>query len=210
VSLDDRARVRRLREAARTDVALAERMRRFCAALQARLCRELERIDGAARFTRTSGQGEVTMTIENGVVYAGGHVTVCSTPEEGEGEAFEAGLTLDLRAAAPGGPSLHAALRYEGVGADRVRPEDAWFSGELRLAGDALSRADTERFLGVWEAVARRHPEVVTWPGVRRADGIAFGPLRGDPEGAFHFVREVGRALGNACLPLVRPPGARA
>lgn len=211
MSLDDRARIARLREVPRTDVALAERVHRFFVALQTRLCREVERLDGVARFAPVPPPGaEGSLVMEGGARFAEGHVAIVNEqrrpPDSGGSgsRTFSVGLVLDLRPCAPPAPSLHAALWYEGAGEDPVRPVAQAFRGEVGL-GPGRSAAESDAFFHqAWASVCSRHPDVVDHRDARRARGLAFGPLEEDPEGAFHFVREVGRALGPAYLPLVR------
>jgi coproporphyrinogen III oxidase len=240
MALDDRARVQRLREAPRTDLTLGERMHRFCEALQTRLVGALARLDGTARRSREAwahpgGGGGVTHGIEDGAVFARAAVEVSAVREEPPAWAalqpcFSTGLTLAVYPVNPYVPAVLAHLRYRRLGADPFAPAEQAFGGEAVLVPVYPFREDAEAFHRVWKAVCDRHPSVADYRRFKaRADeafalprrrealgvgGLFFDGLRDDPEGAFHFVREAGRALLAAYVPLVErrratPYGAR-
>jgi coproporphyrinogen III oxidase len=246
MSLDDHARVQRLRAAPRTDRPLGERMHRFCEALQTRLCRALERLDGAARFThdpwaRPGGGGGTLSVMEDGAVFARAVVEVWALDGRLPAPAaevlgvapqpcFASGLSLVAHAVNPYVPSILAHLRYLRLGEDPFAPADRWFGGRAVLVPVYPSREDAEAFHRAWKAVCDRHPGVADYrrfkgqcddatylPHRRQTlgvGGLAFDGLRDDPEGVFFFVREVGRALPSAYVPLVErrratPYGAR-
>jgi coproporphyrinogen III oxidase len=141
--------------------------------------------------------------VDGGAVIATGNVTAWYDHVAG-GSSRSAGILVDLRTASSALPSLRAALRYDGVGEDPLHPVDEWFTGKVLLVGSLLRAKDVEHFDRAWEAVCDRHPAAGAYQGLRCEGGFAFGPLRGDPEGAFHFMRAVGRALGSAYFSILR------
>ncbi len=227
--LDDHARADRLRQAPRTDLAMGERVFRFLSALQIRIVRELERLDPPARFhSEETGWGR-RVRIAEGRVLAHGGVEV-SVAEGSGGDASPAGsdpaprsvttgLTVDLEGAGPGAPRIRFHLRHTAAGDDPFCPETQGFDGAVGLRsvyplGDAAVHFD-----GVWERLRERHPGVAgvdpfaERPHVSRpvpgdegegATGFRFEcGGAADPEGAFLFVREVGRAFLPACIPVL-------
>ena len=224
--LDDHARAARLRQAPRTDLAMGERVFRFLSALQIRIVRELGRLDTLAlHHLDAAGTRGEAWVIGGDAVFARGRVEVAVTegaPEEGGAcparsgpgtRAVTTGLTVDLQGAAPGPPSVRFSLRYTAVGADPLRPDAQWFDGEARLESVSAPADDAVHFDDAWRRVCARHPSVAD---VERSHGRGAGPgpagpgagirferLATDPEGAFLFVRELGRAFLPAYLPLV-------
>ncbi|MCI0705146.1 MAG: coproporphyrinogen III oxidase, partial [Planctomycetia bacterium] len=108
-------------------------------ALQARICSELERADGASTFredtwTRPGGGGGRTRVIENGSVFEKGGVNFSEVfgefPPEfarqlpGDGLKFTAtGISLVLHPRSPLLPTVHANFRYLTHGSK------TWFGG---------------------------------------------------------------------------------
>jgi coproporphyrinogen III oxidase len=108
-------------------------------------------------------------------------------------------LALHVETAVVPVPGLHANLWYVRRGPDPFAPSDQRFGGEVLLSEEA-SLESCAAFNGLWAQVCARHPAILV---EHRPRGIVF-ELRGeDPEGAFHFVRDVGRAVLGAYVPLV-------
>jgi len=168
--------------------------------------------------------------IEGGAVFAKGGVEVSAVhgdlPEraaQGLGVVpqpfFATGLSLVVHAVSPYVPAVHARFHYFRLGADPFAPADHWFGGGADLTPVYPFREDAADFHRVWKAVCDRHPGVADYARfkawcdehyylphraeARGVGGIFFDGLRDDPEGAFHFVREAGRALLSAYVPLV-------
>ncbi len=243
---DDPQRVARLREEPRTDVAMAYRVQRFVEALQTRICKALERLEGAARFRsdawqREGGGGGLTRVLEDGEVFEKAGVNTSAVhgllPEKmarvlgvERARFFATGLSLVLHPRSPYVPTVHANFRYFALGEDLLRPDDQWFGGGADLTPCYPSLEDARHFHRAWKQVCDRHPGVADYAAFKKAcddyfylphrgeargvGGIFYDYLRDDPEGAFHFTREAGRAFLGAYLPLVerrkdRPFGER-
>lgn len=232
--LDDAARVRRLREAPRTDITLGERMGRFCVALQRRIRKSVESLDegGGVGVDESPLGASSAWTIQGGAVFADGRVEVivrrgrlpdaASIPPSLACEpGVVTGLRVSLRPADALAPPVWFGLWHVGVGPGDA-PDDQWFGGAALLAPTAASE-DAARFLDVWKQVCDRYDpaaydrfrqEASARIGASPAEpayagGLLFDGLREDPEGAFHLVRECGRAFPAAYLPLVPPARAR-
>jgi coproporphyrinogen III oxidase len=116
------------------------------------------------------------------------------------------GLVLDVEANRPDVPGARLALHHVRVGADPLAPSDRWFEGHVVLRAGTLAREDADDFGRAWLRVCARHPAVagrVRFEVTRETAELRFDALREDPEGAFHFVREVARAFLPAYTPLV-------
>jgi coproporphyrinogen III oxidase len=183
--LDDHARVGRLREEPRTDVAMGERMHRFVSALQTRVCKEVEALDGQAKFRsdvweRPGGGGGLTRVMEGGAVLAKGGVNVSAVhgPLEERAAAalgvaagtrfFATGLSLVLHAVNPYVPTVHANFRYFALGGSGgtpapFRPDDQWFGGGADLTPVYPFEDDAVHFHRVWKTVCDRHPGVADY-----------------------------------------------
>lgn len=178
----------------------------------------------------TGGGGGIARVMEGGAVVARSAVRVAAV--HGVLPAWTArrlsvavqpfaatGLTLAVRAVNPYVPAVHAGFHYVRLGEDPVAAADGWFGGGAVLTGVYPFREDTEAFDRVWKALCERHPGVAdyvrfeAWRDERfplphgqdaqSAGGFFFDGLRDDPEGTFHFIREAGRALLSAYVPLV-------
>lgn len=119
---------------------IRKRARDFFAALQDELCRELERLDGGARFSedlwqREGGGGGRTRIIEGGALFEKGGVNFSEVyghldeayaerMRAGEGTDFSAtGVSLVLHPLNPFVPTVHANFRY------LERGSRGWFGG---------------------------------------------------------------------------------
>lgn len=243
---DDRARLQRLRAHPRTDIALGRRVQRFVEALQERICRALEALDGQATFredvwTHAGGGGGRTRVIAGGAVFEKGGVNTSAVsgqlPERMAAAMqvapqpfFATGLSLVLHPRSPHVPTVHANFRYFALGEDPMRPADQWFGGGADLTPYYPTLADAQHFHAVWKAVCDRFPEVADYAAFKKAcddyfflphrgetrgvGGIFYDYLRHDPEAAFLFTREAGRAFLSSYVPIVEggralPWGAR-
>ena len=127
-----------------TERPIRERARDFFAALQNEICRELERLDGVARFRedlwqREGGGGGRTRVIEGGALFEKGGVNFsevfgqldqafASRMPAGEGTSFFAtGVSLVLHPMNPFVPTAHANFRY------LERGSSGWFGGGCDL-----------------------------------------------------------------------------
>src|SRR5687767_11193346 len=142
---DDRARISRFGDGARTDISMGERMLRFVEALQTRICREIESADGLARFAVSElpdGEGRL-MRFEDGARFASAGVEASSRRR---GEALVTGIRVDLRRADGSDSGFGAYLHHVAMG-EPLRPDDHWFEGSVWLdpAG-----AGADRFSAVW------------------------------------------------------------
>lgn len=123
---------------------LKDRARDFFASLQDRICSELERLDGEAKFrednwSREGGGGGRTRVIESGALFEKGGVNFSEVFGEfdepfakrlplGDGTQFFAtGVSLVLHPANPFVPTVHANFRYLERGRGR------WFGGGTDL-----------------------------------------------------------------------------
>src|SRR5690606_27523746 len=94
---------------------------------------------------------------------------------------------------------------------------DQWFGGGADLTPYYPHLADVQHFHRVWKEVCDAHPLAdygrfkqhcddyfyIPHRGeARGVGGIFYDYLRDDPEGAFFFSREVGRAFLNSYLPI--------
>lgn len=236
---DDHDRLKRLREAPRTDIAMGRRMERFVEALQTRIVKRLEELEAQAgsevRFRtdlwEREGGGGRTCVIEKGAVFEKGGVDVSAVHGAlaeraarslgvGSGPFFATGLSLVIHPRNPFVPTVHANLRYFALGEDRIRPEAQWFDGGADLVPVYPKREDAVHFHRVWKRVCDDHPDVAEYDRFKQwcddyfflphreealgVGGIFFDRLGADdPEGAFFFTREVGRAFLSSYTPIV-------
>ena len=220
-------------------------MQRFVEALQTRICKAFERIDGTAtfgadRWARPGSGGGLTRVIGGGEVWEKGAVSTSAVhgqlPDRTahsfgveSSPFFATGLSLVMHPRNPYVPAVHATFRYFALGENLLDPIDAWFGGGADLTPTYPERDDARHFHAVWKRVCDDHAVADYAAFKRQCDayfylphreeargvgGIFFDYLRDDPEGAFLFVRQAGRALLSSYLPLVerhrnRPFGER-
>lgn len=192
--LDDPARAARLRAEPRADLSLGQRMLRFAEAMQERITREVERLDGRTRFReeRWERMGEGSgrrRVIEGGAVFARGVVSTESVHSTlGGGASAEVGapsrtplsvtgLALALHPVNPHAPSVRAHFRHVALGLDPLRPDDQWFGGGAGLAAPSPFDEDAEGFLRVWEDVCRRHSAITDYAAFKANGDQSFPPL---------------------------------
>ncbi|BBM72394.1 coproporphyrinogen oxidase [Rhodothermus marinus] len=176
------------------------------------------------------GGGGLTCVLENGAVFekAGvntsaiwGKLTERAARAIGvhPGPFFATGLSLVIHPRSPYVPSVHANFRYFALGEDLFHPEDQWFGGGADLTPYYPFLEDVQHFHRVWKEVCDRHPGVADYARFKAAcdayfylphrgemrgvGGIFYDYLRDDPEGAFFFTREAGRAFLRSYLPIV-------
>jgi len=170
---DDLDRVQTLRENPRDDLPMARRMQRFVEALQLRITRTLEDLDGSTsfevdRWEREEGGGGITAVIEGGDLFEKGGVNTSAVhgplpdrmAEVLEVDAkpfFATGLSLVVHPRSPYIPTVHANFRYFALGEDLMDPDDQWFGGGADLTPYYPRLEDVQHFHEVWHRVCDRH-----------------------------------------------------
>lgn len=221
--LDDHQRLKRLQEEPRRDISIGIRMQRFCEALQKRICREAERIDGQARFVtdrwdRDDGGGGITRVITGGRVFEKGGVNTSavygSLPERTanlldvqETKFFATGLSLVLHPRSPYVPTVHANFRYFALGEDLMEPRDAWFGGGADLTPYYPALEDVKHFHSVWKRVCDRHT-VADYARFKKAcDEYFYLPHREEARGVGGIFYDYMRDEPEACFLFSRDAG---
>lgn len=126
--------------------------------LQLSVTKELERVDGKAKFrkdewTREGGGGGLTMVIENGDVFEKGGVNISKVhgvlPEAMQktlnvsaGEFFACGLSLVIHPKNPFIPTTHANWRYFELYDENGNVVNQWFGGGQDLTPYYLDEED--------------------------------------------------------------------
>lgn len=170
---DSHDRVNRLRDEPRTDIPMAHRMQRFVEALQLRIIKKLEALDGTATFrldewNREEGGGGLTAVIEGGEVFEKGGVNtsavhgplperMASVLEVEPMPFFATGLSLVIHPRSPHVPTVHANFRYFALGDDLMNPDDQWFGGGADLTPYYPTFEDAQHFHRVWKEVCANH-----------------------------------------------------
>ncbi len=206
---DDHRRADRLRREPRTDRSLGARMHAFVEALQTRLCRAFERLDGAAtfgtdRWERPGGGGGLTRIIADGDLWEKGGVSTSAVWGElpgrmvdalgvSAGTFFATGLSLVMHPQSPYVPAVHANFRYFALGDDPLDPADQWFGGGADLTPVYPERADAEHFHRVWKQVCGEH-EAADYPAFKQqCDAYFYLPHRAETRGVggifFDYLR---------------------
>lgn len=197
---DDHARTQRLRDEPRTDIPMAHRMQRFVEALQLRITKRLEAMDGGAAFkvdewTREEGGGGLSAVIEGGSVFEKGgvntsavHGTLPARMAKVLGvEAkpfFATGLSLVIHPRSPYVPTVHANFRYFALGDDLMQPDDQWFGGGADLTPYYPRLDDAQHFHRVWHDVCARHEDVADYAAFKEAcDDYFYLPHRQEARG---------------------------
>jgi len=201
----------------------------FDADLQAELCNELEKVDGGGKFSSDPwkhpiGGGGLTRVLQNGSVFEKGGISTSAvrsslserlarrfdTPQQ---EVFAAGISLVLHPWSPMVPTVHANFRYI-----ELEHGDWWFGGGGDLTPYYLFEEDARHFHTVWKRVCDKH-DPTYYPQfkelcdeyfylnhrreARGIGGIFYDHLRGDFDKLFEFVRDCGKAILSAYVPLV-------
>jgi coproporphyrinogen III oxidase len=223
---DDHRRAERLRQEPRTDRTVQERALRFFEALQTRIVGALARLDEVPfsphRWRHAEpGGGGARWTVEGGTMWERGGVDTYTLPAPPRGPhapegAWLTGLSLALYPRNPHVPGVRLGLQYGSPALPAHHADEQWFEGCCYLTPYSIGSPVSQSFLHALEGVCRAHPEVVGDEASLRRDveglprlglaegavGLTFGPLSPDPEGAFLFVRQLGRAFLPAYLPL--------
>lgn len=196
-----------------------------------------ERTFSADAWEHRHGGGGLSRVIEGGRVWEKGGVNVSAvegTLPERMAKAFgverkpffATGISLVMHPRNPFVPTVHANFRYFALGEDLFDPDDQWFGGGADLTPYYGDLADTQHFHRTWKTVCDEHPEVASYERFKQAcdeyfflphrnetrgvGGIFFDYLRDDPEGAFLFVRQAGRAFLSSYMPVVERQRGRA
>lgn len=207
---DSHERVDRLREALRTDIPMAHRMQRFVEALQLRIVKKCEALDGSTSFrldewTREEGGGGLTAVIEGGELFEKGgvntsavHGTLPPRMAEVLGVAtkpfFATGLSLVIHPRSPYVPTVHANFRYFALGDDLMYPDDQWFGGGADLTPYYPRFDDAQHFHRVWKAVCDAHDVADYVAFKQECDDYFYLPHRNEARGVggifYDYLRE--------------------
>jgi len=141
--------------------------------LQNRICSELEKIDGRAKFRedlwqRDEGGGGRTRVIEDGAVFEKGGVNISAVhgplPESmqqyfkvGNVDFFACGLSLVIHPKSPMVPTVHANWRYFQMYDQHGQITDQWFGGGLDLTPYYLFDDDAVHFHQICKQVCQKH-----------------------------------------------------
>lgn len=209
--LDDRRRIDRLRAEPRTDIPLGHRMQRFVEALQRRLVRAFEAVDGQAafgtdRWQHHGGGGGLSRIIQDGAVWEKGGVNtsaVSGTLPEAIARAFgveqkpyfATGISLVMHPRNPYVPTVHANFRYFALGQDLFDPDDQWFGGGADLTPYYGELEDARHFHRTWRDLCAEHPAAADYARFKQAcDAYFFLPHRGEARGVggifFDYLRD--------------------
>jgi coproporphyrinogen III oxidase len=197
--------------------------------LQDEICAGLAAADGGPPFRedawdRPGGGGGRSRVLENGGVVEKGGVNFSEVFGEmdpkfagqlpGDGTAFTAtGVSLVIHPRSPFVPTVHMNFRY------LTKGTKAWFGGGADLTPYYPFREDVVHFHNTWKAVCDRHPGVADYGKMKKdcdeyfhlahrneargVGGIFFDYLDRDPDAAFAFVRDAGRAFLDSYVPIV-------
>jgi coproporphyrinogen III oxidase len=172
---------------------IRSRLRDVLGSLQERICAELERLDGQARFSldswqRAGGGGGITRVLQGGPLLEKAGVSFSDVHGElsetfarrlqGQGRAFAAiGLSLVLHPMNPLVPTAHANFRFIVQGAR------SWFGGGSDLTPFYLFDDDAAHFHRTFRAACDRHDRDY-YPRFKAAcDRYFFLPHRGEARG---------------------------
>lgn len=208
---------------------MRDRVVAYMKELQDHICRELETIDGQAKFRedtweRPGGGGGRTRVIAEGAVFEKAGVNFSDVEGEldpkfaaqlpGEGTCFTAvGVSLVIHPRNPHIPTVHANFRY------LTKGDRAWFGGGGDLTPYYPVHEDVVHFHKVWKRVCDAHSAVANYSRMKKdcdeyfflphrneargVGGIFFDYLEGDLEAIFAFVRDAGMAFTQAYIPIV-------
>ncbi len=200
----------------------------FTRATQDALCRELEQVDGAARFRedaweRPGGGGGISRVLQDGAVFEKAGVSFSDvhgalSPDfarrvGGEGVAFAAtGLSVVIHPQSPMVPTAHMNVRMI------RRGEAGWFGGGADLTPYYLFDEDCVHFHRLMREACERHAPGSHARHKRAADayfhlrhrgehrgvgGIFFEDTGGPLERDLGFAKDVASAFVAAYLPIV-------
>lgn len=213
---DSFERVDHLRNEPRTDIPRAHRVQRFVEAVQLRIVKRLEALDGAASFQlddweREGGGGGLTAVIQDGAVFEKGGVNTSAV----EGTLsdrmarvldvepkpfFATGVSLVIHPVSPHVPTVHANFRYFALGDDLFAPDDEWFGGGADLTPYYPHLEDAQHFHRVWRDVCERHEGVADYPAFKKAcDDYFHLPHRNEARGVggifYDYLRDDPEAI---------------
>ncbi len=207
---------------------LGEEAGRQVRAWQTEICRELERLDGLARFRfdewqRPGGGGGLTGVMTEGAIFekAGVNTSVvqgklpadfaATLPGDGL-DFFATGVSLVLHPRSPMIPTTHANFRF------LCRGSAAWFGGGADLTPYYPFHEDVVHFHRVLKQACDRHdpghyPRFKAWCDeyfvlkhrgeTRGVGGLFFDYLKDDLPRAHAFWRDAGAAFLPAYAPIV-------
>jgi len=193
-------RVDVLREEPRDDIPRAHRVQRFVEALQMRITKRLEKLDGSTSFTldrwdREGGGGGITAVIEEGDVFEKGGVNTSAVHGElparmaevlevEQKPFFATGLSLVVHPRSPHVPTVHANFRYFALGNDLFDPDDEWFGGGADLTPYYPRLEDAQHFHQVWKRVCDKHAPVADYEAFKaECDDYFYLPHREEARG---------------------------
>jgi coproporphyrinogen III oxidase len=195
--------------------------------LQNRICRELEMLDGEARFHEDSwnysGGGGKTRILESGAVFEKAGVNfsairsalppaIAAKLKIAPDPFFATGVSLVLHPVNPMVPIVHMNVRYF-----EQANEKRWFGGGADLTPCYPFLNDIRHFHATLKAACDAHdisyyPRFKKWCDeyffikhrneTRGVGGIFFDQLQGDVAADFAFVQSVGNAFLPAYLPI--------
>ena len=185
-------------------------MQRYVEALQKRICKAFERLDGAATFSedpweRPGGGGGLTRVISEGEVWEKGGVSTSAVhgqlPERmahafgvASSPFFATGLSLVMHPRNPYVPAVHANFRYFALGPDLHDPLDQWFGGGADLTPYYPDRANAEHFHRTWKRVCDDHDVADYAAFKQQCDDYFFLPHREEARGIggifFDYLRD--------------------
>jgi coproporphyrinogen III oxidase len=209
---------------------MRDRAAAYFRALQDRICRGVEDLDGPGRFRedlwqRDGGGGGRTRVLADGGLFEKAGVNFSEVYGEmseefakqvpGEGRAFYAtGLSLVLHPRTPMAPTVHANFRYLAKG------DSQWFGGGSDLTPYYPVREDVVHFHRTWKAVCDRHSAVADYQKMkaecdryfhlphrgeaRGVGGIFFDYMGADLEAVFAFVQAAGDVFLDSYVPIAR------
>jgi coproporphyrinogen III oxidase len=173
--------------------ALAAEMESFVRDTQREICRQLEALDGSARFredswTRPGGGGGHSRVLEGGALLEKAGVNVSSVHGDmpaglarrvaGEGAAFAAvGLSVVIHPRSPMVPTTHMNVRFI------RRGETAWFGGGADLTPYYLEEEDCAEFHRALRGPCERHAPGSYARHKEAADAYFYLPHRGEHRG---------------------------
>lgn len=180
---------------------IKENFTKYIRDLQDKICSELEKVDGKAKFhednwDRDGGGGGRTRVIENGAVFEKGGVNISTVYGElpdpikkhfnvEHGWFWAGGLSLVIHPESPMIPTVHANFRFFELYDDEAMTEsrDAWFGGGADLTPYYLWDEDAEHFHRVFKEVCDRHGEDLYPKYKKQCDDYFFNSHRGEARG---------------------------
>jgi coproporphyrinogen III oxidase len=211
---------------------LFDRAAKFFSELQGELCRAFADADGGADFTtdawqRPGGGGGVARVLEGGALFEKAGVNWSNVdgelPDEvaahmpGQGRTFRAsGVSLVLHPRSPMVPTTHANFRC------LMKGDALWFGGGADLTPYYFFRDDAVHFHATLAEACERHSPIGDYDRFKGwCDDYFFLPHRNETRGiggvffdylgakaeystekVFDFVRDIGRSVAKAYLPI--------